>query len=100
MSNYIPKPVDTKNIKLSEDLLCLTEQIAENVHNVWAEKRIADGWTYGKQRNDELKQTPCLVPYSELPESEKMYDKNTALNTLKLVIALGYRIEKIDKDFL
>ena len=79
---------------LSRNLLDLTEQIAENVHEVWSAGRIAEGWMYGEKRDDKLKQTPCLVPYADLPESEKEYDRKTALNTLKLVIALGYRIEK------
>ncbi len=94
MNNYTPKPVNTDDIKLSDELLQLTETIAENVHDVWAQGRISEGWTYGEKRNDALKETPCLVPYSQLPESEKEFDRNTALNTLKLVIALGYRIEK------
>ena len=91
---YKPDPVDTKNIVLSEDLLALTERIAENVHEVWAKGRIAEGWVYGEERNDQLKQTPCLIPYSALSESEKEYDRKTALETIKLMIALGYRIEK------
>jgi len=94
MKTYTPKPLDTDNVELSEDLLLLTEKIAENVHDVWARGRIEQGWTYGDRRDDLLKTTPCLVPYSELPESEKEYDRKTALNTLKLVIALGYTIEK------
>ena len=94
MNKYNPKPVDTSMIELSSDLVNLTEQIAENVHDVWAAGRISDGWTYGEKRDDKLKQTPCLVPYSMLPDSEKEYDRNTAMQTLKLVIALGYRIEK------
>ncbi len=91
---YIPKPIDTSGVTLPENLISLTEKIAEQVHDVWAQGRIADGWTYGEKRDDELKQTPCLVPYSELPESEKAYDRNTAIETLKLIEALGYRIEK------
>ena len=95
MSTYIPKPLDTSEIELSSDLLDLTEQIAKNVHEVWSAGRIAEGWKYGEKRDDELKQTPCLVPYSDLPEFEKEYDRETALQTLKLVVALGYRIEKV-----
>lgn len=89
---YEPKPIDTSDVILSDDLLELTEKIAENVHDVWAVGRIEQGWTYGTERNDELKTTPCLVPYSELPDSEKEYDRNTALETLKLIIKLGYKI--------
>lgn len=91
---YTPKPIDISGVMLPEDLILLTEQIAEQVHDIWAQSRIAEGWTYGEKRDDELKQTPCLVPYSELPESEKAYDRNTAIETLKLIEALGYRIEK------
>lgn len=94
MSTYVPHPIDTSFLQLSGDLTDLTERIAENVHDVWAAGRIAQGWTYGETRNDELKQTPCLVPYDELPESEKEYDRNTALETLRLILVLGYRIEK------
>ena len=94
MKKYVPKPLDTDGIELPDDLLELTEKIAENVHDVWAEKRVAEGWTYGEKRDDAKKQTPCLVPYEALPDTEKEYDRKTALNTLKLVIALGYRIEK------
>lgn len=89
---YEPKPIDTSDVILSDDLLELTEKIAENVHDVWAVGRIEQGWTYGPERNDELKTTPCLVPYSKLPDSEKDYDRNTALETLKLIIKLGYKI--------
>lgn len=92
---YKPNPVDTTDVILSNDLLELTEKIAENVHEVWSQNRIKDGWKYGEVRNDERKETPCLIPYSELPESEKEYDRNTALETLKLIIKLGYDIRKI-----
>ena len=91
---YKPQPIDTSDVRLSEDMLSLIEKLAENTHDVWAKGRIAQGWTYGKARNDELKQTPSLLPYDELPDSEKEYDRNTALETIKLIIKLGYRIEK------
>ena len=93
---YTPKPIDTSNVKLSEDLLELTEKIAENVHENWAIGRMSEGWTYGECRDDAKKTTPCLVPYSELTDSEKEYDRNTAIQTLKLIVALGYKIEKED----
>ena len=91
---YLPKPIDTSDIVLSEDLLALTEKIAANVHDVWAAGRIAEGWTYGKEKNVELKTTPFLVPYDELPESETDYDRNTAMETLRLIVKMGYRITK------
>ena len=96
MKDYTPKPVDTSDVKLSEDLQELTEKIAENVHEVWSAGRISDGWTWGKTRDDALLTTPCLVPYDELPEREKDYDRMTAMETLKLIIKLGYEIKKKD----
>lgn len=91
---YKPVPVDTSRVALPDELLALTEQIAENVHDVWALSRIQEGWTYGETRDRSAKTTPCLVPYHELPETEKAYDRNTALETLRLIVKLGYRIEK------
>lgn len=96
MKDYTPKPADTSDVKLSEDLLELTEKIAENVHEVWSAGRLTDGWTWGETRDDALRKTPCLVPYSELPEREKDYDRMTAMETLKLIIKLGYEIRKKD----
>jgi len=92
--SYPPRPLDTSAIRLSPVLLELTEQIAANVHEVWAQQRIADGWRYGKERNDERKEHPCLVPYDELPDSEKQYDRNTAMETLKVIKLLGFEIKK------
>lgn len=91
---YIPNPLDTSDVKLPDELETLVEQMAKNVHEVWAETRIKQGWTYGKQRDDKLKTHPCLVPYEELPEDEKEYDRNTALGTLKLITKLGFKILK------
>lgn len=91
---YQPHPLNTEDIVLTDDLLALKEKIAENVHEVWAAGRIAEGWTYGQVRDDAKKTTPCLVPYADLPDSEKEYDRNTAFQTIKLIIAMGYKIEK------
>lgn len=91
---YTPKPIDTSGIVLPQELLDLTERVAENVHDVWAAGRLAEGWVYGEVKDVEKKTTPLLLPYSDLPESEKEYDRNTALETLKLVIKLGYQIIK------
>ena len=91
---YTPAPADTSSVVLSEELMQLTEEMARNVHDVWAVGRIAEGWTWGPERNDAKKENPCLVPYEKLPEGEKAYDRNTAIETLKLILSLGYKIEK------
>ena len=91
---YTPKPIDTRDVILPEELYELTEQIAANVHDVWAAGRIAEGCAYGEVKDPEKKTTPQLVPYEELPESEKDYDRKTAFETLKMIIKLGYQIQK------
>ena len=93
-TNYVPQPMDTSDIQLPEELNVLIEQMAKNVHEVWAQSRMEQGWTYGKERNDTLKQHPCLVPYEDLPEIEKTYDRDTALGTLRLICKLGFKIKK------
>ena len=94
MNTYMPKSIDLSDVDLSEDLNELREAIAENAHEIWAENRYAEGWRYGEQRNDELKLHPDMIPYSQLPEGEKEYDREMAMNTLKLLKKLGYDIVK------
>jgi ryanodine receptor 2 len=91
---YTPQPIDTSDIQLPEELDVIVEQMAKNVHEVWAQSRMEQGWSYGEERSDELRQHPCLVPYDELPEVEKEYDRDTALGTLKLIRKLGFKISK------
>jgi len=89
---YHPRPIDSAAVHLSPELIELTECLAENAHDLWAAQRFAQGWTYGHKRDDQAKTHPCLVRYADLPESEKIYDRQTALGTLKAIIALGYRV--------
>lgn len=94
MKNYIPNPVDTKDVALPSELLPLIEEMAKNVHEVWSQNRMNEGWTYGLVRDDVNKKHPCLVPYEDLPESEKEYDRATSQETLKLILKLGFAISK------
>ena len=80
-------------VELSAALLDLTEKLAENAHDHWGKLRIEQGWTWGAERNDASKQHPDLIPYNELPDTEKEYERQSAMETLKAIIALGYRIE-------
>ena len=97
MKKYIPNPVDTEQIQLPKELEYLVEEMPKNVHEVWSKTRIEQGWTYGEKRDDVLKQHPCLVPYEELPEEEKVYDRNSSVETLKLIMKLGFKISKDEK---
>jgi len=91
---YRPAPVDTSRVRVPQEIEALTEDLARNAHEVWAQQRMKDGWRWGPQRDDGKKLHPSLVAYEELPESEKVYDRRTAMETVKTILALGFRIEK------
>ena len=92
--NYVPQPIDTRDVQLPVELDELVEMIAKNVHEVWAQNRMNEGWVYGNERSDTLKTHPCLIPYDELPEIEKEYDRDTAMGTLRIISKLGFKITK------
>lgn len=92
--SYQPKPIDTSKVTLPAEIVQLTEQLAKNTHENWAKQRMSAGWRWGSKRDDEKKEHPCLVPYEQLPESEKEYDRKTTMETVKAIQALGYRIGK------
>jgi RyR domain len=94
VSAYVPKTIDTSSIDLSADLQELVERLAENSHDHWAQKRLDEGWRYGPTRNDAEKEHPDLVPYNELSESEKEYDRKTVVEALKAIMALGYDVKR------
>ena len=90
--SYIPHPLDASKVIIPAGLVEISEELAKNTHEIWAKQRIAEGWKYGGKRNDELKEHPCLVPYEELPENEKEYDRNTAMETIRFILSRGYEI--------
>ncbi|MDH3226015.1 MAG: RyR domain-containing protein [Thermoleophilia bacterium] len=92
MSAYEPQPIDTSRVKLPEELEQLVELLAENAHDNWSLQRMSEGWTYGPARDDVAKTHPDLVPYADLPDSEREYDRRTAMESLRAIVALGYRI--------
>lgn len=92
MDAYTPQPIDTNGVTLPEPLVRLTERLAANAHDLWAQQRLAEGWRVGPTRDDRQKQHPCLVPYDKLPDSERAYDRRNAMETLKAIMVLGYRI--------
>lgn len=93
-ASYKPSPLDLSDVQLPDSLMELTEAIAENTHEVWSQNRLNEGWTYGPERDDDKLKHPDLLPYSDLPEGEKEYDRATAMNAIKLIVKLGYKIEK------
>ena len=95
MTTYRPRTIDTSHVQLTPDLEELVEGLAENNHDHWARKRINEGWRYGIKRDDDAKEHPDLVPYDQLPESEKEYDRQTVSEALKAIVALGYEVRKV-----
>ena len=91
---YRPEPVDTSDVEVSQELMELVEHMAKNVHEVWSKNRMDQGWTWGEKRDDATKTHPDLVPYEELTEEEKDYDRQTSLSTIKLILKLGFKISK------
>lgn len=94
MNKYDPQPIDTADIKVSDEIMSLAETLAENTHAVWARGRLDEGWRYGETLDRDKKIHPQLVPYDQLSESEKDYDRRTSIETLKVLLKLGYTIEK------
>ena len=90
--NYIPHPVDVSDVVLPESLNRFIEALAENVHETWAKGRVDAGWQYGEVRDEANKRHPCLVPYCDLSEAEKDYDRHTAISTLKFICKIGFKI--------
>ncbi len=91
---YIPCPIDLSDVELPADLEALTELIARNVHEVWAQKKLQQGWSYGEVIDEDLKTHSSLVPYEQLSEQERSYDRDTAMKTIRLILKLGYKISK------
>ena len=94
LTKYEPNPQDLSDVELEDELIELREAIAENAHEVWARDRKFEGWTYGPNRDDEHKLHPDMMPYHLLPESEKNYDRQMAISTIKLVKKLGWDFVK------
>lgn len=93
-SNYTPTPAVLDDVVLPKSLTRLTEAIAKNTHDEWAKSRMDQGWSYGPFRDDVRKKHPDLIPYEDLPEEEKEYDRITAMNAIKLIVKLGYTISQ------
>ncbi len=91
---YKPEPIDTKDIALSGELAALTELLARNTHEVWAQRKLSEGWVYGALLDLAAKTHPSLIPYEQLSEGEKEYDRGTSEQTIKLLFKLGFTISK------
>lgn len=97
-AGYEPRPIDTSGVSLPDPLVALLEALARNAHDVWAVQRFEEGWRYGVARDDERQLHPCLVPYEELPDEEKEYDRAMVRETIRSILVLGYEIRPAAVD--
>ncbi|GAV02137.1 hypothetical protein RvY_12738-2 [Ramazzottius varieornatus] len=97
-STFVPKPIDTTGVNLPNYILQIRDKLAENIHELWSVMKIEAGWTYGDVRDDHLKTNPCLTNFKNLPIAEKNYDMTLSMETLKVLLALGYHISMTPTD--
>ncbi|XP_043961667.1 ryanodine receptor 3 isoform X1 [Gambusia affinis] len=95
-ASFIPTPVDTSQIVLPPHLENIRDKLAENIHELWGMNKIELGWTYGKVRDDNKRQHPCLVDFGKLPETEKNYNVQMSSETLKTLLALGCHVAQVN----
>lgn len=94
MKEYIPHPIDLSEVTIDRSMEKDLERIAKNVHETWAEQRRLRGWEYGEIFDEAEQKHPCMKEYEDLPESEKDMDRATVLQTVKMLLWMGYTIEK------
>lgn len=94
MTDYAPKPIHAEHIVLGDEILELTELLAENAHDAWASMRLRDGWTFGPDRDDTERWHPYLLPYAQLPEREQDLDRTIVIGSIRAILALGYAISR------
>ena len=94
VTDYKPKPIPTEKTVLSDEILELVELLAENAHDIWAAERLRDGWTFGPERDETERRHPCLVPYAQLSERERDYDRTMVIGSVRAILALGFTISR------
>ena len=93
---YQPRPLDTSDIVLPDAVGEVADLLSKNVHEVWAAQKVSDGFSYGERDDKTLKTHHNLVPYEDLSQEDRQYDRNTALETVRVLLKLGFVIQKKD----
>lgn len=94
MKEYVPSPIHTEHIALSDEMKEVIRRLSQNTHEVWSSQRQREGWRYGRERDDRQKLHPCLVAYEELDETERSYDQEIVEQVIKGLMVLGYEITR------
>ena len=61
------------------------EIMAEMEHARWNTERLRNGWQWGERRYIIKKTSPYLVPWSQLPDKVKEWDRHTVRNIPELL---------------
>ena len=93
-TGYRPTPLDVSGVTIPDDLRRLVEVLAENAHDVWAARRLAEGWRWGATHDAVAGTHPNLVRYADLDEQAKDMDRDMALGNISALLALGYEIRR------
>lgn len=93
-TEYEPKPIPTDHITFPDEVVALIELLAENAHDLWALERLRTGWVYGRERDDDRRRHPCLVPYAQLPAHERDVDRVMVAGSVRAIMALGFSITR------
>eukprot|EP00076_Gallus_gallus_P039270 XP_025004808.1 ryanodine receptor 2 isoform X7 [Gallus gallus] len=92
--NFNPQPVDTSNITIPEKLEYFINKYAEHSHDKWSMEKFANGWTYGETYSESAKVQPLMKQYKLLSEKEKEIYRWPIKESLKTMLAWGWRIER------
>lgn len=65
---------EQKNSSIEGVKKALDGATAVQLHEEWCRRKFADGWVYGEHKDEGIKTHPCLVPYLQLPESQRIKD--------------------------
>lgn len=93
-NNGTGKEITLPEHGLPEEYEAIREEVAASVHDAWTKEKIADGWKAADHRDAVQKLDDRLIPYNELPEEEKKYDRATAEAAIRALLSCGYEITK------
>jgi hypothetical protein len=70
------------------------EGMAEMEHGRWNVERLLDGWKRGARRDVAKKTSPFLVPWIELPEDIKDWDRETVRKIPEFLAKVGLEVQR------
>jgi hypothetical protein len=72
------------------------ELLARREHERWVARKVKTGWRYGDPRDDVRRLHPCIVPWADLPEDERVKDRLLVLHLPEIVAAAGMTMARLE----